>query len=98
MKTWAGYAEEGRECLLSRNYGRLKELVNANFDLRARIYQIDGGNLEMVQAARRAGATSNFAGSGGAIVGTYDDDEMFSRLTECMRPLGVEVIRPNIKA
>ena len=70
MKTWAGYAAEGRECLLRRDYQRLGELIDANFDLRARIYQIDQGNLEMVHAARKAGASANFAGSGGAVVGT----------------------------
>jgi glucuronokinase len=96
MKTWAGYAEEGRQCLLSGDHSRLKNLVDANFDLRARIYQIDRGNLEMVHTARAAGATANFAGSGGAIVGTYEDDAMFQRLVETMRPIGVGVIRPNI--
>jgi len=58
MKTWAGYAAEGRECLLRRDYQRLGELIDANFDLRARIYQIDQGNLEMVHAARKAGASA----------------------------------------
>jgi glucuronokinase len=96
MTLWASYAEQGRECLLQRDYDRLKELVNANFDLRSRIYQIDPGNLEMVNAARRVGATSNFAGSGGAIVGTYEDDTMFRRLTDEMRRLGVEVHKPRI--
>jgi len=96
IRTWARYAEEGKACLLDHRYERLDELVNANFDLRARIYQIDKGNLEMVHAARRAGATSNFAGSGGAIVGTYRGDEMFARLTEVMKPFGVMVIKPRI--
>jgi len=96
MKTWAGYAEEGRACLIERNYQRLHELINANFDLRSKIYQIDKGNLEMVLTARKAGATSNFAGSGGAIVGTYEDDSMFARLAESMKPLGVDVIKPKI--
>jgi glucuronokinase len=96
MTLWASYAEQGRECLLQRDYDRLKELVNANFDLRSRIYQIDPGNLEMVNAARRVGATSNFAGSGGAIVGTYEDDTMFRRLTDEMKRLGVEVHKPRI--
>src|SRR5262249_48429362 len=81
METWAGYDEEGRSCLLNGRHERLKELVNANFDLRSKIYQIDRGNLEMVHTARQAGATSNFAGSGGAIVGTYEDRGMFDRLT-----------------
>ncbi|MGA2267378.1 MAG: GHMP kinase [Bryobacteraceae bacterium] len=96
MKTWAGYAAEGRECLLRRDYARLNELINANFDLRARIYQIDQGNLELVHTARKAGASSNFAGSGGAIVGTYTDDGMFARLTEYMKAIGVAVIKPKI--
>jgi glucuronokinase len=96
MKTWASYAERGRECLLHHSYGELDELINANFDLRARIYQIDKGNLEMVHTAREVGATSNFAGSGGAIVGSYSNDEMFTRLTDAMKALGVAVIKPKI--
>jgi len=96
METWARYAEEGRTCLLERNYARLDELVDANFDLRAKIYRIDPGNLEMVQTARAAGATANFAGSGGAIVGTYADEEMFGRLTEKMKAIGIAVITPKI--
>jgi glucuronokinase len=96
MRTWAGYAAEGRQCLLERNYRRFGELIDANFDLRARIYRIDPGNLEMVHTARRAGATANFAGSGGAIVGTYEDDGMFERLTEYLKPLGIGVIKPKI--
>ena len=66
-------------CLLQRNYERLNELVDANFDLRARIYRIDRATWSwFIRPA--AGATANFAGSGGAIVGTYDDEAMF-RLT-----------------
>ena len=96
MKTWAGYAAEGRECLLRRDYQRLGELIDANFDLRARIYQIDRGNLEMVHTAREAGASANFAGSGGAIVGTYTDAAMFARLTDRMQAIGVAVVKPKI--
>ncbi len=96
MQEWASYAEQGRTALLARDYETLGRLINANFDLRARIYHIDKGNLEMIQAARSAGATSNFAGSGGAISGTYTDERMFASLVEAMRPLGVAVIRPDI--
>jgi glucuronokinase len=96
MDTWAGYAEEGRACLLKGDYTRLQQLVDANFDLRAKIYQIDKGNLEMVHMARAAGATANFAGSGGAIVGTYREEAMFQRLVDTMKPIGVGVIKPKI--
>jgi glucuronokinase len=96
METWAGYAAEGRACLLQRNYSRLNQLVDANFDLRARIHRIDPGNLEMVTMARAAGATANFAGSGGAIVGTYDDEAMFGKLTAAGKAIGIAVIKPKI--
>jgi glucuronokinase len=98
METWAGYAAEGRACLLKRDYARLSQLVDANFDLRAKIHRIDPGNREMVMMARSAGASANFAGSGGAIVGIYDDEAMFERLTAAGKPLGVAVIKPTIVA
>lgn len=97
MKTWAGLAERGRRALLDRDYETLDELINANFDLRSRIYRISQGNLDMVNAARRVGATSKFAGSGGAIVGTYKDDAMYNKLITTMQPLGVAVFKPRIR-
>jgi len=98
METWASYAAEGRSCLLQRNYTRLNQLVDANFDLRAKLYRIDPGNLEMVRMARSAGATANFAGSGGAIVGTYEDDAMLDKLAVAGKAVGVAVIKPKIVA
>jgi glucuronokinase len=98
MKTWAGYAEQGRACLLQGDFEKLDYLINANFDLRARIYQIDQGNMEMVMTARSTGATAKFAGSGGAIVGTYRDDETYRRLAAALQAIGVGIVKPKIVA
>ena len=97
MKQWAGYAEEARRALAEGDSRRLGELINANFDLRASIYRISDGNLEMIRTSRRLGATSNFAGSGGAIVGTYADDAMFQAMAAEFARIGVGVIRPQIQ-
>ncbi|MBI3473640.1 MAG: GHMP kinase [Candidatus Solibacter usitatus] len=96
MKTWAGYAEQGASALQARDYARLDALINANFDLRSRIYKIDQGNLEMIHTARRCGATSKFAGSGGAIVGTYPDEGVYQELVRALKPIGVAVIKPKV--
>jgi glucuronokinase len=96
MRTWARYAEDGRDALLRGDSASLDHLINANFDLRAQIYRISRGNLEMIETARQAGATAKFAGSGGAIVGTYSDDTVYQRLQASMQAIGVEVIRPRI--
>jgi glucuronokinase len=96
MKTWAGYAEQGRAALLARDYAKLDSLINANFDVRTKIYPIGEGNLEMVRTARSIGATSKFAGSGGAIVGTYTDEGMYQELQQALKAIGVAVIKPRI--
>jgi glucuronokinase len=96
MKTWASYAERGRQALMERDYDTLDRLIDANFDLRAKVYKISAGNLEMVETARQAGATAKFAGSGGAIVGTYRNEQMFHELTRAMEKIGVAVVKPKI--
>jgi glucuronokinase len=96
MRTWASYAEQGRDALRERDYAALDRLINANFDLRAKLYRISDGNLEMIQTARAAGASANFAGSGGAIVGRYNDESTFQALAAAMRPLGVAVVKPRV--
>jgi glucuronokinase len=96
MQTWASYAEQGRKALLERDYQTLNRLIDANFDLRTQLYQISEGNLEMIRTARQVGAAANFAGSGGAIVGTYRDNQMYAELEQAMRKLGVAVIRPIV--
>jgi glucuronokinase len=96
MKCWAGYAEQGHQALLGRDHETLDRLINANFDLRATIFQLSQGNIEMVRTARRVGASANFAGSGGAIVGTYRGDEMLRELKSEMQKIGVAVIKPRV--
>jgi glucuronokinase len=96
MNTWASYAEQGRRALLARDYETLDHLVDANFDLRARIFRLSQGNLEMVRTARQNGATAKFAGSGGAIVGTYKGQDGFERLQAALEKIGVAVLKPRI--
>ena len=98
MRTWASYAEQGRDALIERDYATLNRLINKNFDLRAQIYKISQGNIEMIETARSVGASSNFAGSGGAIVGCYAGEDMYRDLVTAMRQIGVAVIKPQVTA
>ncbi len=96
METWGSYAEQGRDALLQRDYPSLSRLIDANFDLRAKIYSINEANLEMIETARKAGASANFSGSGGAIVGTYEDESMYRALVGAMKAVGIAVIQPTV--
>jgi glucuronokinase len=95
MRSWAGLAEQGRKALLERDWETLDRLIDANYDLRAKIYKIGKGNVEMIEAARRAGASANFAGSGGAIVGRFKDEATYAALEREMQQLGVGLLRPR---
>lgn len=95
MRRWAEIAQQGRDALDARAWNRFSELVDANFDLRARIYRISPANLHMVETARTVGATAKFAGSGGTIIGTYRDDDHFEELRRALEGIDVQVIRPE---
>ncbi len=101
MRRFAELTVEARGAIAAGDASRLGPLVNANFDLRRSICRLPKDQSELVQCARRAGATAKFAGSGGAIIGTYPDEATLERLTSILakpeqdRPR-CEVIRPMI--
>lgn len=95
MTTWANLTASFRGALAKGDTAAMHRLVNANFDKRASLYNVGAGNLDMIATARRAGASANFAGSGGAIAGIYDDEAVFGRLAATFAPKGIRVIRPD---
>lgn len=89
-------AKEGKNALESRNYDLLGDLINENFDLRCKIMHITESNREMIETARRCGASAKFTGSGGAIVGRYPNDAVLTKLMVELKKLNVRVIKPYI--
>jgi glucuronokinase len=95
MGKFAGLAAEAREALLARDSQRLARLINDNFDTRRSIYQLPAAQVEMVEAARRVGASAKFAGSGGAIIGSYQDEAMFQELERELGNIHCVVLKPQ---
>src|SRR5262249_32653307 len=93
MRTFAGLAAQGRDALLAGDAARLASLMNTNFDTRRGIYRLPSWQIDMVETARAAGASAKFAGSGGAIVGTYQDEAMFERLRASLAAIGSRTIK-----
>jgi glucuronokinase len=97
MRRFAGLAAEGRDALLARDPGRLARLVDANFDTRRGIYQLPPWQIEMVETARRCGASAKFAGSGGAILGTFEGEAMFAAVRDSLTAIGSRTIKPQVR-
>lgn len=98
MREWGSLAQQTRDLLVAGKKHEIAPILNANFDLRRRILgdKISPDHVRMVEEARKVGCSAKFTGSGGAIVGTYEDERQFERLTEAMRKLGVTVCKPQI--
>ncbi len=92
----AALAEEGKEVIMKRDYKRLSELMNENFDERQKAMNISDSNLELVQTARKCGASAKFTGSGGSIIGIYKDDDMLKKLIIELKAINARVIKPHI--
>ncbi|HHF51803.1 MAG TPA: GHMP kinase, partial [Candidatus Aminicenantes bacterium] len=82
--------------LKKRDYEHVKILMNENFDLRSRIMKISRPNMEMIETARRCGAAAKLEGSGGAVIGMYEDEKTFVRLKKEMEKIQAKVIKPII--
>jgi glucuronokinase len=92
----ADLAEQGKEVIAKKDYSTLNKLIDKNFDLRCRIMNISESNMELVMTARSCGASAKFSGSGGAIIGMYEDDEMLRRLIVNLKKVNARVIKPII--
>lgn len=95
MQGFADIAAQGREAILAGDVDRLSSLIDANFDLRQSIYRLPDWQLQMVETARNCGASAKFAGSGGAVIGTYRDEAMFEALVRDFEALECRVIKPD---
>lgn len=98
MTRFAQMTIEAREAILAGDTNRLGQLIDANFDLRRSICRLSAKQVKMVERARALGATAKFAGSGGAIIGTYPDEATFDRLGRDLAEIGCSVFQPRIEA
>ncbi len=96
MVAFADLAEQGKAALLARDWGAVSRLMNANFDLRRSICRIPKEQIEMVETARKTGSSAKFAGSGGAIVGTYANEETFAELQRELEKIGSLCVRVKV--
>ena len=96
MTHCAELAAQGRDALLQRDDARLAKLMDENFDTRRSFYNLAPWQIQMIEEARACGASANFAGSGGAIIGAYRDEAMFKQISDTMAAIGCKTIKPMI--
>ncbi len=96
MRRFADLATAWRRAFDAGDVTTMKALMDQNFDTRRSICAIARRHLEIVERARGTGASAKFAGSGGAIVGIYDDEAMFEQLRSAMGRIGCDVYKLSV--
>jgi len=96
MSEFADLAQQANDALERACPEKLSALINANFDLRDKIFSVAESNRQMILQARNTGCSAKFAGSGGAIVGTYESEEQYRKLSQTMTAIGCQTIKPVI--
>jgi glucuronokinase len=81
-------ARAAREALLAEDRAAFAATLDRSFELRRAMMELDPRCVEMVDAARAAGAASNYTGSGGAIVAVARDGAGLAPARERLERLG----------
>ncbi len=96
INKWADLTVKVRDLLIQGRKTEIAPLLDQNFDIRRKVMNLSARNIEMVETARSIGASAKFTGSGGAIIGTYENEAMFQLLTKKLNSFNVEVIKPSV--
>ncbi|XP_043717342.1 glucuronokinase 1-like [Telopea speciosissima] len=99
MREVANIALQGFTALIEKDYTRLAELINQNFDFRRQMFGDDAlgsMNIEMVEVARSVGAASKFTGSGGAVIAFCPDGPSQVKLLEDACQKAGFVVQPAV--
>ncbi len=99
LRELAGLADEARQILLCGAGSDLAAVMDANFNLRARLIDVGAGNRLLVKTGRLFGAGVKQAGSGGAVVGAHDGDpERLARLRIAYDQIGARFVVPTFES
>lgn len=96
MHELADLATQARNSLLHHRADELGAIMDANFSARKRIMQLRATHARMCEIAQECGASAHFAGSGGAIIGTFPNETVYADLERELGALGCRVLKPTL--
>lgn len=92
----AALADQAVADLLAGRRDLIGPIIDRDFDLRRSVYDLPADQVRMIDIARRHGSHAKFAGSGGAVIGTCEDDAHLDRLTRAYAEAGISVVPVRI--
>lgn len=98
MTKFAELTQQARGRILAGQGATIGPLMDDNFNLREQLCRISEGNRRLIDIGRHLGASVKFAGSGGAVIGTYDGDPgRRERIKQAYERFGASFFIPEIE-
>ena len=88
----AALVDEALSALQQGHPDRLGPIMDRDFALRQSVYDLPAEQVRMIAIARGQGAHAKFTGSGGAAIGTYDDEPHLRRIAQAYAAEGFTVV------
>lgn len=89
-------ARAARSALLAGDRPGFAHCIDGSFDARRRMLTLDERHVSMIELARTLGASANYTGSGGAIIGCCGEDEDRTSVIAALRDAGHQAIAPVV--
>ncbi|HWF73904.1 MAG TPA: hypothetical protein VG186_11200 [Solirubrobacteraceae bacterium] len=96
MAELADHARSARQALLARDLRAFARCLDGSFDARRRMLPLDERHVAMIELARELGASANYTGSGGAIVGCCRDESERARVIARLERAGHRALAPEV--
>jgi glucuronokinase len=96
VEKWKSLTILFKDALERNDLKTMNDSINTNFDVRNELTKLQPQQVALVQLARQSGASAKFCGSGGAIIGMYQDQTTLDRLKTDLGANGVNILLPNI--
>lgn len=96
MQSLGELTDSSLHALESGNHAGFSECMDKNFDIRQSISTLNPFHIKMIETARSCGVSAKYAGSGGAIVGVCESDDVFDELEARLGEIQCQLVKPVI--
>lgn len=96
MRDLAGAARRARAGLVAGELDEFLGAIDATMNVRRSMLALDPRCLEMVEVARRSGASANYTGSGGAIVVAPSSPARLGPVRQALEQVGCHTAEPAV--
>jgi glucuronokinase len=91
MARLADLARQGAAALRTGDLDALGDALDASYETRASVIDLDPAHVALVEGARACGAPANYAGSGGAVVGLITRPEALEAVRAWAAAAGLDL-------